>query len=91
MDCMLETTPANNTLWLITAVSFCDAATGPCDLGITYGLHVENNFDIGKMIASPELAHVYDGVLKVIACWQPVVFHWHFRYLSMPKRVVCVL
>lgn len=41
---------------------------GPCDLGITYGLHVKNNYDIGKMIASPELAHVYDGVLKVTLC-----------------------
>jgi hypothetical protein len=38
---------------------------GPCDLGITYGYHVKNDYDIGAMIASKDLAHVYDDVLKV--------------------------
>jgi hypothetical protein len=43
-------------------------ASGPCDLGITYGYHVKNDYDIGAMIASKDLAHVYDDVLKVSIC-----------------------
>ncbi len=43
----------------------CTHTAGPCDLGITYGLHVKYGYDVGAMIASPDLAHVYDAVLQV--------------------------
>lgn len=49
---------------VLSVPGITSAFLGPCDLGITYGYHVKNDYDIGAMIASKDLAHVYDDVLK---------------------------
>ncbi|KAF8068167.1 rhmA [Scenedesmus sp. PABB004] len=49
---------------ILSVPGITSAFLGPCDLGITYGLHVKHGCDIGAMIASKDLAHVYDAVLQ---------------------------
>lgn len=38
---------------------------GPADMGFSFGLHVQQDFDLPAMMASPDMQQIYGTVLEV--------------------------
>jgi hypothetical protein len=45
-------------------LSPCDAA-GPADMGFSFGLHVQQDYDLPAMMASPDMQQIYGTVVEV--------------------------
>jgi hypothetical protein len=45
-------------------VSVCNAA-GPADMGFSFGLHVQQDYDLPAMMASPQMQAIYSTTVEV--------------------------
>lgn len=62
----VETRPCFEALDEVLSVPGITCAfLGPADMGFSFGLHVQQEYDVPAMMASPDMQQIYGTVLEV--------------------------